>query len=78
MQERKMREWKMWEHITGSGKCRSRKCGSGKCRSDKVSKAIRRKYSKVPDEIWLSWLSCVFVAKRNSRANRPVNVATEH
>jgi len=39
------------------GKCRSLKCRSGKCRSDKVWKAIRRKYSKVPDKIWLSWLS---------------------
>jgi len=63
------------------------KCGSGKCRSDKVWKAIRRKYSKVPDEIsanskvsdeiWLSWLSCAFVAKRNSQASRPVKLATE-
>jgi len=48
--------------------------GGGKCRSDKVWKAIRRKYSKVPDEIWLSWLSCLLVAKRNSQASRP-NVA---
>jgi len=40
-----------------------------KCRSDKVWKAIRRKYSKVPDNIWLSWLSCLLVAKRNSQAS---------
>ena len=54
-------------------------CGSGKYRSDKVWKAIRRKYmySKVPDEIWLSWLSCPLVAKRSSQASQPVNVATE-
>ena len=45
--------------------------------SDKVWKAIRRKYSKVPNEIWLSWLSCLVVAKRNSWACRPVNVATD-
>ena len=25
---------------------------------------------------WLSWLSCVVLAKRNSQASRPVNVAT--
>jgi len=31
--------------------CRGGKCRSGKYRSDKVWKAIRRKYSKVPDEI---------------------------
>ena len=48
----------------------------GKCRSDKVLKAIRKKYSKARDEIWLSWLSCVVLAKRNSQASRPVNVAT--
>jgi len=30
---------------------RGGKCRSGKCRSDKVWKAIRRKYSKVRDEI---------------------------
>ena len=30
---------------------RGGKCRSGKYRSDKVWKAIRRKYSKVPDEI---------------------------
>jgi len=41
-----------------------------KCRSDKVWKAIRRKYSKVPDNIWLSWLSCLLVAKRNSQASK--------
>ena len=56
---------------------RGGKCRSEKCKSDKVWKAIRRKYSEVPDEIWLSWLSCLLVAKRNSQASRPVNVATE-
>ena len=30
--------------------CRGGKCRSGKYRSDKVWKATRRKYSKVPDE----------------------------
>ena len=35
-----------------------------------------KKYSKAPDEIWLSWLSCLVLAKRNSQASRPVNVAT--
>jgi len=40
-------------------KCGSGKCRSEKCRSDKVWKAIRRKYSKVPDEILLSWLACL-------------------
>ena len=45
MREWKMQEWKMQEQ-TACGKCRS-----GKYRSDKVWKAIRRKYSKVPDEI---------------------------
>ena len=49
----------------------------GKCRNDKVWKAIRRKCSKVPDEIWLSWLSCLLVVKRNSQASQPVNAATE-
>ena len=38
----------------------------------------QKKYSKSPDEIWLSWLSCVVLAKRNSQASRPVNVATNH
>ena len=39
----------------------------------------QKKYSKAPDEIWLSWLSCLVLAKRNSQsqANRPVNVATK-
>jgi len=36
----------------------------------------QKKYSKSPDEIWLSWLSCLVLAKRNSQASRPVNVAT--
>ena len=27
----------------------------------------QKKYSKAPDEIWLSWLSCVVLAKRNSQ-----------
>ena len=68
--------WATWQHVHSLEMRRwwRWKCGSGKCRSDKVSKAIRRKYSKV----WLSWLSCVLVAKRNSQANRPVNIATEH
>jgi len=39
--------------------CRGGKCMSGNSRSDKVLKAIRRKYSKVRDEIRLSWLSCL-------------------
>ena len=86
MREWKMQEWKMREHIAGVENAgvensgvdrRGGKCRSGKYRSDKVWKAIRRKYSKVPEEIWLSWLSCVLVGKRNSQANRPVNVATE-
>jgi len=34
--------------------------------------------SKAPDEIWLSWLSCLVLAKRNLQASRPVNVATNH
>ena len=38
----------------------------------------KKKYSKAPDEIWLSWLSCVVLAKRNSQASRPVNAATNH
>ena len=38
----------------------------------------KKKYSKAPDEIWLSWLSCLVLAKRNSQASRPVNVATNH
>ena len=35
----------------------------------------QKKYSKAPDKIWLSWLSCLVLAKRNSQASRPVNVA---
>ena len=61
----------------GHWTCGSGKCKSGKCRSDKVWKAISRKYSKVPDELWLSWLSCLLAAKRNSQARRPVDVSTE-
>ena len=38
----------------------------------------KKKYCKAPDEIWLSCLSCVVLAKRNSQASRPVNVATNH
>jgi len=38
----------------------------------------KKKYSKAPDEIWLSWLSCVVLAKRNSQASRPASVATNH
>jgi len=35
----------------------------------------QKRYSKAPDEIRLSWLSCLVLAKRNSQAHRPVNVA---
>jgi len=38
----------------------------------------QKKYSKALDEIWLSWLSCLVLAKRNSQASRPVNVATNY
>jgi len=68
---------------------RGGKCRSGKCKSDKVWKAIRRKYSKVPDEIsanykvpderWLSWLSCLLVAKRDTLGGgRYANDVTEN
>ena len=83
----KMKKWSVFEPKWGGNENagvenpgvglyrRGGKCRSRKCRSDKVWKAIRRKYSKVPDEIWLSRLSCLLVAKRNSQASRPVNVA---
>ena len=35
----------------------------GKCRRDKEWKAIRRIYSKVLDEIWLSRLSCLLACR---------------
>ena len=38
----------------------------------------QKKYSKAPDEIWLSWLSWLVPAERNSQANGPVNVSTNH
>ena len=55
MREWKIQEWKMREHIArvenaGVENSRVDRRG-GKCRSDKVWKAIRRKYSKVTDEI---------------------------
>jgi len=73
----KMRKWKMqqWKMRAGAYR-RGGKCRSEKCRSDKVWKAIGIKYSEVPDEIWLSWLSCVLVAKRNSQANRRIGLLT--
>jgi len=45
-----MQEWKMREHTAGVENAGVDRRG-GKCRSDKVWKAIRKKYSQVPDEI---------------------------
>ena len=59
----KMREWKMQEW---------------KMRERQSMESHKKKYSKAPDEIWLSWLSCLVLAKRNSQASRRVNVATNH
>jgi len=56
-----MREWKMQEW---------------KMQERQSMESHLKKYSKAPDEIWLSWLSCLVLAKRNSQASRPVNVAT--
>ena len=58
-----MREWKMQEW---------------KMQERQSMESHRKKYSKAPDEIWLSWLYCLVLAKRNSQASRPVNVATNH
>ena len=67
-----MQEWKMREHIAGVENAGVENAGATKYGkpSEKILKA--------PDEIWLSWLSCVVLAKRNSQASRPVNVATNH
>ena len=58
----KMREWKMQEW---------------KMQERQSMESHQQKYSKAPDEIWLSWLSCLVLAKRNSQARRPVDVSTE-
>ena len=73
MREWKMQESKMREHIAVVENAGVENAGvdrkGGKYRSDKIWKAVRRKYSKVTDEIWMSWLSCLVLAKRKEQGH---------
>ena len=60
----------MREHIAWMENAGIKNAGATSLESD------QKKFSKAPDKIWLSWRSCLVLAKCNSQASRPVNVAT--
>ena len=70
MRQWKMQEWKMREHIAGVENAGVENAGATKYGkpSEKILLSTRRNMAVVA--------SCVVLAKRNSQASRPVNVAT--
>ena len=72
MREWKMQEWKMREHIAVV-----ENAGVENAAATKYEKPSEKNTLKHQTK-WLSWFSCLVLAKRNSQANGPVNVATNH